>query len=469
MSLTVQLYKWHKRRNSTKQPGVADPHTDFSCTLKEPTSIHNPVIILATNDCDFTYAHISAWSRYYFVDDVVYVHNGLVEYHLTEDVLASNKTDIGNTVAHIAYASTGYNSFIVDPRIEVSTSKFAERDYTGIGLRYNYYLLTVYNNLNHSSAMGMCDVYILTDSQIGSLKNQMASSTIMDDLADYFHGDSLTGIISCKWIPYKPIDDGIGGITEETNSVTIGDKTFSITGAHRLKRYATMGDIVSFNKSPVYSDFRNSDPYTSCMIYLPGAGLFPLSLNDFASSDKIYLNYSIEIATGNIYYFVYTQTNNVVLSVSADISAEVPIGRIIANNGGAVNSGIATAGGIGAALVGAVSGNMALVAGGAATAIASASNMALSSNQHTASVMGGIGGRGVQRFPLAEVFYYAMDTVDPTSANYIATMGRPCGKTEKINLHSGYVECINAHVSADADAQELSEIESYLNSGIYYE
>lgn len=464
MSLTVQLYKWHKRVNSTKLPGVADPHTDFRCTLKEPTSIHNPVIILATNDCDFTYAHISAWSRYYFVEDVVYVHNGLVEYHLVEDYLGSNKTAIGSTVANIAYASDHYNSFIVDPRIKVSTSKYVNKQISSNIFNEDHYLVTIFDQDNTNNVFGCATTYYMSQADLEAFSNFLSDSTVMNALTTYFGGDPFNAIFSIKYIPYGIPSNRLVTVS----SLTIGGKQFTRSLKY-ISSWGYIGNTISFNKSITYSDFRRCEPYTTGQLFLPGVGNVSINLSDFVASDKIYVFYDIEYVTGNVIYFINTQSSHTVKTITTMIATDVPFGRGTMNVPGTVNSIGGIAAGVGGLLVGAVTGNLLLGAGGAATALASASNMALSSNQRDNSISGGIGGRGLAAVPYIMYTEFSTDTEDPTDANYIAKCGRPVCETHAINTHSGYVQTIGASVSLDADKEEIETVNRMLDSGIYYE
>lgn len=478
MSLTVQLYKWHKRVNSTKLPGVADPHTDFSCTLKEPTSIHNPVIILATNDCDFTYAHISAWSRYYFVEDVVYVHNGLVEYHLTEDYLGSNKLSIGSTVANIAYASDHYNSFIVDPRIKVSTSKYIQSDtakdagassviFNDIGL----YMVTIFDSANQPSANGMASVYIMDGSIMQAFKNWMSDPSVMSALSTYFNGDPLSAIYSIKYIPYRSFGASLTDVTGFIigNSIIFSTTVMAGEVFKRVNSHGIYHNTYSVGHHFKYSDFRRCQPYTTGTMFLPGVGCIDINPSDFVSSDKIYIEVFRDDVTGDVIYRIKTQSGEIIQTAACNVAFDVPYGRVTTNSTGVATSIGGMAAAVGGLLVGAITGNMALGLGGAATGLASAANMALSSNQHGTSIVGGSGSRIGTYHGYIVYTEIAVDTEDPTNANYIARFGRAVCETHAINTHSGYVQTIGASVSLDADKEEIETVNRMLDAGIYYE
>ena len=86
-----------------------------------------------------------------------------------------------------------------------------------------------------------------------------------------------------------------------------------------------------------------------------------------------------------------------------------------------------------------------------------------------ASVASGVGGRLASIWPEISYTEFSIDTEDCDNANYIAQKGRPVALTHAISNHSGYVQCDGASVSITGDAWERDQINSYLNSGFFYE
>lgn len=85
--------------------------TTFSGTLREETSILNPVVVIEGDDLTgFNYAYISAFSRYYFITDITSVRNNLWRVSLKVDVLESFGTQIKNQYAVIVASETNENS-----------------------------------------------------------------------------------------------------------------------------------------------------------------------------------------------------------------------------------------------------------------------------------------------------------------------------------------------------------------------
>lgn len=88
------------------------------CVLKDSTSILAPVLLLSTSDTDITscnYMYIPAFNRYYFIDDIVSVHNNRWEISAHVDVLETYKNDIlGNSAILENTEVNGKNMYLYD-------------------------------------------------------------------------------------------------------------------------------------------------------------------------------------------------------------------------------------------------------------------------------------------------------------------------------------------------------------------
>ena len=88
--MQISLGTFAKRRNSTKQPtSFTDVRT---VNLKEGTSEDRPTFILAGDL--FGYNYVIWGTKYYFIVDIVSLHNGLTEVSCILDVLATYKAEI---------------------------------------------------------------------------------------------------------------------------------------------------------------------------------------------------------------------------------------------------------------------------------------------------------------------------------------------------------------------------------------
>lgn len=119
MAFTITGYNFAKRANSTKQPtGLSG--TDFSVVLKDKCSYDKPVFRLQNSgDLNINYIQWGSW--YYFVTDISYVRDDLFDVTCDLDVLATYKTEIGQTAAFVLYDTTA-NTEITDRRLSMKTT-----------------------------------------------------------------------------------------------------------------------------------------------------------------------------------------------------------------------------------------------------------------------------------------------------------------------------------------------------------
>lgn len=101
-------------------PKVKTKKFDKIGTLKNNTSVRNPVIQLRLADYDnarqCNYCYIEDFSRYYYIDDIRIV-NAIIEISMTVDVLESYKDDILNSTQLVARQENKKNYSIIDDRL----------------------------------------------------------------------------------------------------------------------------------------------------------------------------------------------------------------------------------------------------------------------------------------------------------------------------------------------------------------
>lgn len=477
--MNVTFYKgFSKRINSTLRPTMAG--TTLNCRLKEDCSKHEPILLLNSQVYDYDYALIQ-WAvgdaAFYFVTDVVSKANNLVEYHLKEDVLATYKVDIGNTIAHIAFSASDYDPMIIDPRIQVLNSKTANGS-TDIQDRPVFYgggyILTVFSGDVSVYSTGISTSYWLDDEAMDVCRKWLTDTAVYTAIYNYLKGyKPMDGVFGLVWVPYTIP----AGFAESADDIYIGPVKNSDTGVifpagHKPQRIKNFQMSIQNFKTRIhlrYTDFRAYEPYTTGTIYLPGVGNLDLNMGDWRGSQYINVTVAIELITGNVKYLLFTDDGNLVQSADCNVAAACPLGQISTNAAG-VMSGLTTlAGGAAALISAAFTGGATAAAAGASALIAGAANTALSANQHGISVSGGFGGRTVTLWPYLNHVEYSIDTEDPTDINYIAKKGRPCNGCRRIGTLSGYVMCDDASVASMAAQPERDEINAYLNSGFYYE
>ena len=457
--MNVNFYSFSKRKNSTKQP--TGDGTTVSCYLKAPCSIKSPELVIYGDVFNYDYAYIPDFGRYYFVNDVVSESKGLTRYILEEDSMASNKTAIGSTVARIAFASTGYDKYIPDPRIGVSSEIHVYTQTISSGLGNGMNVLTVANDNDGIAYYGM------NDANVGKLVTNLMSTDVGDQVRKML-SDPMQAILNCVWVPYFP--SNLNNV-----NVRIADKLLDgsfgqpavlgdwIPSSDKVKTLSTVSLTIPFQ----YQDFRDLAPYTQMSLFLPGIGNIDLNPNDFIGSSTVNIITSCDITTGDILYRIFNGSMELVQTVSFAGGVPVPLSGTSSN----VKGAIASLGGV----VGAAAGMTAAIASGGSAApaagamIMSSAAAALNASMKSTSFKGSNGSRVDFTDTQFTLTVTVRDTEDPDNANYIAKRGRPVCQTGTISSYSGFIQCDDASVSISGDAWERDQINSYLNSGFYYE
>lgn len=487
--MKVRFYTgFSKRTNSTKQIS-SEAYTELDITWKEPTSIERPIAIISGDHFDYTYCYVPSWNRYYFVDDITTIAEDLTQITMSEDYLASWKSSIGSTVAHIAYSSTGWDKDIVDPRIACKTTKTI----------FGHDCDISYGNDKLFDATG-CYILSIINRQGGNngfVASYVVSSTLLHELANYLmalpygiDADAIQSaaikalrkpfdaVISCTWIPVKYSV----AITKATlTDIWLGDYNYTAneggSSAFLLNDGASaFNTLYTVPVNPHYNDFRAIQPYTTYSLYIPNYGNIDINAADERNpidQGGLPLMLAIDLASGDMCIRLYQGTDCVIQTINCNIGVSCPIAQTSGNMiggltslGGVVASGIGMMGGIatgGAATV-------ATVATSAVGVLTSSANAVMSANSRSTSMKGSINGRAfVTQGVNMKLTEFCIDTEDPDDANYIAKFGRPVGKTQAISNHSGYVQCEAASVTIAGLSSERDTINGLLNSGFYYE
>lgn len=120
MSFTVKLC--HNSSPVEKIGKSLDAGTDITgCVLKDATSILRPVIrILTSVDITtYNYMYIDEFQRYYFIDDIISIHNNKWDVSGHVDVLETYKNGILAQSAVIKRQQNLFNTYLNDPEWKV--------------------------------------------------------------------------------------------------------------------------------------------------------------------------------------------------------------------------------------------------------------------------------------------------------------------------------------------------------------
>ena len=474
---SVSFGTFSKRKNSTKQPvSLSDQRT---VALKENCSQDNPTFIVTGNNFNYNYC---IWDgRYYFIDDIISIHNNLMEVHCVMDVLATYKTEILNTVAYVLY-DTVSNTELPDNRLPIKTTKTVQASTAACPLvpdAGGTYILSI------TGAHGSTGVYKCTQSEVAALIDDL--NDIYDNLFDYeqqhpapafptppFSVEEILGYWTewAQWlwgsIKY-PITQlfGSGNIPEnirECRYLPFNIGTTAGTTHIYLGTFETQQDLAKLVTDTVVrsqtvsipwqaNDFRRRSPYTDVYLYIPYIGMVRLSSENLAGQSSITVDYAISVRDGSVVCTV-SSGSEVLGQYPGNVSASVPIGFSnisLAKAGQAVLAGITSAA---AKNIGAVG--------------MSALNFADSITPNYTSI-GGLDGIAGIASPQNIVCYTVFHDTIVAPNTQLQTVGSPSMCPKSLSGLTGFCQCLDAHVEAAATAVELDTIDSFLNSGFFIE
>lgn len=474
-----------KRKNSTKQP--TGTGTVITATLKDDTSMVQPSFILAGNN--FTYNYIQFAGRYYFVDDVISLHNGLCEVQCSIDVLATYKSAIQAASVYVLYYSHS-NTEICDKRLSTKTTKTLDIatgvfDTLGNGTGTNYAVIL------NVIGLDSCDSYAV---------NQSDARTILSDLDNWFNNDDYSqggsGIHDSdshifswasvedalkswldeviffwrQWFATGKVSDNlrsayvlplpVSAISGNTHHIQLGQYESDVQGTRVYDRIFSDGCSVTIPWQA--SDWRRNAPYHEIYLYIPYVGLIPLSPSDLIDDSSLNVSVSIDVTCGDAVFTVYTGTNRYIGQYTANMAAPFAIGTSNVPVTQQMNT-----------LVGAsIAGAAALATGGQAAILAAMTGGTLSLANDIAGMPTCVGsnmGGAVLGLTDQVVCYTVFHDTTVTPSSVSSVKGTPYNGVMSLSGVSGYVQTADASVEVAGYGNEKDQINNMLNGGVYIE
>lgn len=450
--MQITLYSGiSKRRNSTALPTGSG--TNLEVYLKEATSIMTPIFILEGDYVTSGYNYAYFNNRYYWINDIVSVHNNLTELHCEIDVLATYRLNIMASTAFIAYAATAHNAQIIDPRIsQITYQRTYHSNSAGAMFASNGCIVLQYisGSSNDTVGGGVC-ADAMYSSSLAALTEELytAGSSIWDNLVK--QAGSVSDCLAAA--VYLPIDiDEVG--SGSFRAAMIGDyqSTYGV-GKPITSRFWTKTTQVSI-PWPV-SDFRKS--YCDISVSLPYAGVVKVSPADVYNDTSIDVICIVDKLTGKGLYYLGHNTEDVrpFMSIPFQCGASIAMSSYQNNILGGVQSAIST-------IAGTVATGNPLVA--LTGAVATASDIA----QLTPSIIGqNTGAISFSRY-IDLVLNYRPTAVEPSNINDV--LGRPYMAVNALSGFSGYIQTKDFSLIAGlATGMEKERVNELMDSGVYLE
>lgn len=438
---------FNKKPNSTKQPSGG---TDKSVVLKQPTSVLNPVFIIEGYNLSWNY--IKWGVRYYYVDDIVIVHNNIAEYHCSTDVMATYKNDIGGSSQYVTRSASASNPKVMDSKYptiadtdEVITSLSnisqhfkIENGTIVIGLKSKlgtqgvaYYAM---NTAQFSSFIS----YLYSDIWLDATEIGVSLQKMLVDPFDY--------IVSCNWYPFT--------ITGTETNVYFGFWDWTGQQAQRISEDGRMRSFLHAGTLPSHPQvargtYLNASPFTRLSLDLYTFGQIVLDPNRFLDSRSFVVNLIIDLYTG-VGTVKVQSTTGIVFESSATCSVPIQLSQvrtdltrpIISTANAVVAYETHNYIGMTASIVDAIKGNLPQI-----------------------STIGAVGSQSAYYInpPKIDSIFYRIADED------LPQVGRPLCAVRTLSTLPGYNECDNADLDTGASPAEKDAIINYLNSGFYYE
>ena len=468
-----------KRRNSTRRPTGGTTRT---ARLKHDTSVENPVFMLDVVDPDINY--IIAMGHYYYVTDIVVLNNDQAEYHCTNDVLATHRSEILGSSQYVLRCATEdyWNTKLIDDSYPIATDPdiFIQSKSTDFTTTDSAMIILSVKGQHGTTFWGVSrdmfsnDPHCLGDAIYNLSQDQdtLWSAIVSSDI-DKNYLDPMSYITDAKIIPIP-----ISSLAHATNQDTIyfGYWSFTdhdmspvfhkITGNTVYESSEYTLDLQS--KSTGQYEFLNCNRYRKYEVVLPGVGPIELDGDIVLTGNNIKVKFSIDVSGAICYQIAYGSGNVYKDYIMGDVSIPFAIHGQTADYSKTVGAGVGIVGGIaGGVGMGAVGGPVGMVAGGVMGAVSGVAHAISNAGPlfHTQSV----GHNG--SFARMEVNndIYMKETIYKISNTDHDKLGAPCMRNVKLENLKGYVVCKNASLPLSGFDADRAEIESYLNTGVYIE
>ncbi len=456
--MVIEAYSgFSKKPNSTKQPSGSG--TQLTVKLKENTSVIHPVFYV--HAYSFSHNYIKWGSRYYYIDDIVSISNGMAEYICSVDALATFKTDIGNSSQYVTRAASASNGRVIDnyyPAIakntheaETITSPFVSNISEG------YYVVGIQGKGSGGNG-GAVTYYRATTAGLKTLVNYMLSSPSSYQVSDISDEllmclfNPMQYIVSCQWFPFAP--------PIMSGNLTFGWWDATATGIDML---STLEWGTNFNvnipkhpKAATRGQFLNLPPFSKYKLEAGPWGIIPLDNFNLLDATQLTCDYKVDLITGSGRLNIKFRDKIAHEAIyTAQIGVPIQLGQNMFNQGALKDGASDIVGTVKSAISGSPSGM--LISGLSAIGDAAALTQGIPSS---------VGSNGTLSFN--NIFGIVADFLDIADEDN-ASHGRPLCQVKTISTLSGFIMCENADLDTAASPSEKSEIISNMNAGFYYE
>lgn len=468
MSFQVKLYTLKKRDNSTKQP-ASSAGVQYNCIMKHGCGILHPTISLDlglnADPSQYNYAEIPAFGRYYFIEEWFF-EDRLWTASLKVDVLATYKTEIGNSRLYILRAAGAQNENILDTLYPARTGCTF-----GTVTKANPWtsnVCFVVGVVSANASMGSIKYYVLGSGQMAVMCSAlMDAATIIDPAKGFDLNDASAALQLSLVDPIQYVKTCVMLPIAYTEMVNLGSseqvKVFNfepgmiqgivIEPNSRVNKYYSFS-IPQHPDTNSRGNYVNSKPFTNLTLTIPPWGCIDIDSSVTCSESSLDVSIDLDPITGKAVLVV--ECGGIVLNrIESQVGVPISLSSVTRDYIGGVTSALGAVGGAISGLMGNPSGFI-----GAASGVGNAVESLMPRAQTIGSTGAFVSNRG--SFRLDAQFFRPIP--DDNTHN-----GRPLCEVRKISTLSGYMLIQDGDVTIDGTSTEDSEIRNYLETGFYFE
>lgn len=353
--ITINLYQFRKRHNSTKLPDTqptavsGELKQDFTLTgLSVRFQFSNPAEVPAYN-----YAYIPSLSRYYFVTDWFYTR-GFWNALLAVDVLASNRDDILASTQYVARSKSNFDSSLIDTSYPARgnarhlTNWMVPRDMWGSDASGNNGTIVLGVICSDTDSIGAVTYYAMGQMTFAAFMHNMLSSINWAGISTQEISQELQKalinptqyIVSCRWFPIQ--------ISSLSNlplvlAINLGWWSFPTSGTVYQITTPLAGQIARIQELQIPKHpravgrrtFLQLSPYSTYTLKFPPFGVFELDSVELLDRDFLSIRVNANLLTGDctimITAYQWGETvdySNAFFYYSAQLGVPLAIGQI---------------------------------------------------------------------------------------------------------------------------------------------
>lgn len=505
MAITVTLYSFTKRENSTKRPSSGG--TNYSCTMIDDTSLMNPTFKLeiAANPIGKNYCYVSDFNRYYFITDIrTYQNFWYIE--CTCDVLASFKTEIGSQSHYILRSASESDGRIEDTVYPANVVMTKYKDVadipsgqsTGDPLAYtngacfilgivgytdvitNQFGSVIYYAINHYALKGFLQ-YLMNnvatgDDPWGGILTTEYSEGVQKALIN-----PIQYIKTCICMPFK-VEDITGSYA---SAIKFGYYNYTVPsdgGTHSFTKVKVLSEsTIVKTKETAYitvrehpqaatrGEYLNCQPYTRYTLHFGPWGDIDLDPMMVRGNGKIKLETLYDCATGAGRLIVTGNLSaaNILYNGTTKVGVDVNLSQVYKD---ALAYEKATTNTLfGSIAAGANAGFSSNPISGIASGLGFISSGVQDMTRLNYPTVSGVGTGGSYLAFKDDSNLYLLSRFNHVVDENNAEIGRPLCATKQIDTLSGYILCDKADCQITGTQEEAQKINNYMNTGFFYE